>query len=237
MSQSAKAKTASGMSGIIRKLISGFTGIVWTLFLVGHLIGNLSLYSSDGTAFNKYAHFLESTGVLLYLVEISLVLFLGMHVVTGIQVWLSKRKARPEEYKLYTTAGGKSKQSLASRSMIITGSLMLLFIITHVATFKYNVHLSPEQIKTVKLLGVDEQVRDLYKIVYDAFKNPIAVAWYSFIMLLIGFHLRHGIWSSLQSLGAMKPKYSPVIYTAGGFIAVALAVGFLAIPLYIYFIG
>lgn len=235
MSTNSNVKSKSGITGIVRKFISGFTGIVWTLFLIGHLVGNLSLYKPEGETFNKYAHFLESLGGLLYLAEISLVIFLLMHAVSGIQVWLGKRNARPENYKMYKTAGGKSKQSLGSKSMIVTGSVLLLFIIVHVATFKYNVHLSPEDVPMTSVKGVDTEVRDLYKIVWDAFKNPVAAFGYTAVMLLLTLHLRHGIWSALQSLGTMKPKYSPVIYTVGGALAILIAFGFLSIPLYIYF--
>lgn len=233
MSNSANTKTKNGMSGIVRKYVSGFTGLIWTLFLIGHLIGNLSLFSSDGTAFNKYAHFLESTGALLILAELSLIIFILMHAVSGIQVWLGKRKARPEDYKLYKSAGAKSKQSVASRTMIISGSLIMIFIIMHVATFKFNIHLS--SIPMATLPGVDGEVRDLYQIVRDTFQNPIAAFGYTFVMVFIGFHLRHGIWSALQSLGAMKPKFTPIIYTIAGLLAALIAVGFLSIPLYIYF--
>lgn len=233
MSNPANAKSKSGMTGILRKFISGFTGIVWVLFVIVHLIGNLSLFSKDGTAFNKYAHFLESTGVLLYVAEASLIIFLLMHVVSGVQVWLGKRKARPEAYKFYQSAGAKSKQSLASRSMIISGSLLLVFLVMHVATFKFNVHLTEIPMTAIK--GIDGQIRDLHQIVWDAFSNPIAAFAYTAIMLFLGLHLRHGVWSALQSIGAMKPKYSPVIYTIAGLLAALVAVGFLSIPLYIYF--
>jgi len=235
MSNSANTKTNKGMSGIIRKYVSGFTGLIWTLFLIGHLVGNLTLFSSDGTAFNKYAHFLESTGALLILAELSLIVFILMHAVSGIQVWLGKRKARPEDYKLYKTAGAKSKQSLSSKTMIISGSLIMLFIVLHVATFKFNLHLAASDIPKVVIPGIEGEIRDLYQIVRDTFKNPAAAFGYTFFMIFIGFHLRHGIWSALQSLGAMKPKLSPIIYTIAGLLATLIAVGFLSIPLYIYF--
>ena len=231
MSNPANSNSKKGMSGIIRKFISGFTGIVWTLFAISHLIGNLQLYKSDGEAFNNYGYFLESLGMLLYIAEISLVIFIGMHVVTGVQVWLGKRKARPQDYKLYQSAGQKSKQSVASRSMIITGSVLLMFIVFHVLSFKYNIFKEADIIT----LANGHKARDLYKYVYEAFKNPLYAFGYTAVMTLLGLHLRHGVWSALQSLGLMKPKYSPFIYTVGGIIALAIAGGFLSIPLYIYF--
>ena len=54
-------------------------------------------------------------------------------------------------------------------------------------------------------------------------------------MFFLGFHLRHGFWSALQSLGAMKPKLSPLIYTLGLLFAVLMAGGFLIMPIYMHF--
>jgi len=82
-----------------------------------------------------------------------------------------------------------------------------------------------------------KEMKDLYLVVLYAFKDP-AKAWaYAIVMFLLGFHLRHGFWSSLQSLGAMSPKLSPLVYCAGLVFAVLMASGFLALPLYLLYFG
>ena len=94
MSQPTIAKGERSWTGIARKLVSGITGLALIGFIIIHLLGNLTLFSTDGETFNKYAHFLESQGILLYIAEAGLVLFFLMHAVSGIQVWLGKRKAK-----------------------------------------------------------------------------------------------------------------------------------------------
>jgi succinate dehydrogenase / fumarate reductase cytochrome b subunit len=238
MSQPTIAKGERSWTGIARKLVSGITGLALIGFIIIHLLGNLTLFSTDGETFNKYAHFLESQGILLYIAEAGLVLFFLMHAVSGIQVWLGKRKAKKKGYEVYKSSGSPSKQSLSSKTMIVSGLILLVFLVVHVATFKYNVHLGQDVVQNEFMTTYDSiegEVRDLHGIVWNAFQNPIAAFGYTAVMIFLGFHLRHGVWSAFQSLGAMKPKYSPLIYTIGGILAVLLAVGFLAIPLYIYF--
>jgi succinate dehydrogenase / fumarate reductase cytochrome b subunit len=82
-----------------------------------------------------------------------------------------------------------------------------------------------------------QQVRDLKRLLVETFQSPIYTFAYVLIMLLLGFHLRHGVWSAMQSLGAMTPRLTPVVYTIGGIIGLGIAVGFLVLPLWIFFGG
>lgn len=237
MSQSKIERDRQGWTSVTRKVISASTGLALVGFVVVHLIGNLQLFLPEGEAFNKYAFFLESQGILLYIAEIGLVLFFLFHAIAGIQVFRGKRRAKKIGYKKYQSAGAPSKQSLSSKTMIVSGLVILLFLFLHLATFKYNLNLENIPTTTIKYIGDNVEVRDLHKIVYDAFQSPVVAFGYTAVMILLGFHLRHGFWSAFQSLGAMKPKYTPVFYTAGGILAFLLALGFLTIPLYIYFTG
>ena len=81
-----------------------------------------------------------------------------------------------------------------------------------------------------------EPMRDLHRLVIEIFQNEIYVAAYVLVMLFAGFHLRHGFWSAFQSLGANHPWMSPIIYAAAAIFAVTIATGFLAIPIWIYFV-
>ncbi|MFU8858794.1 MAG: succinate dehydrogenase cytochrome b subunit [Cyclonatronaceae bacterium] len=216
-----------------RKILTGVTGIFLTLFLVVHLAGNFSLFSADPEAFNAYTEFLHSLGRLLYIVEIILVIIFLLHAYIGISIWLRKRKARPEKYDVYKTSGEPSRQTLASRTMAITGVVILVFTIVHLFTFKWGPGIADGYVTYID----GQEVRDLKRLVNDVFQNEIYVIGYTAVMILIGFHLRHGVWSSLQSLGAMSPKMSPVIYIIGGLIALALAGGFLIVPIWIYITG
>jgi succinate dehydrogenase / fumarate reductase, cytochrome b subunit len=83
---------------------------------------------------------------------------------------------------------------------------------------------------------VDGQpLKDVHGRITDVFKNEAYVIGYIAVMILLGFHLRHGVWSAFQSLGANNPRLSPVLYTIGGIFAVLIALGFILLPVYIYF--
>jgi len=217
-----------------RKILTGITGIFLTLFLVVHLAGNLSLLAGDGgDSFNLYAKFLHDLGPLLYFAEIILIILFLTHAYIGISIYLRKRKARPEGYKYYNSQGGPSKQNLASKTMIYTGSILLVFLVLHILHFKYQAF-SPETYFTT--VGGSEML-DLSRHVEEAFLNPFIVLAYTFVMLMIGFHLKHGVWSSFISLGAGNPRKTALLYTFGTIVAILLSVGFLIIPIYIYFNG
>ncbi len=217
-------------STVGRKFITGLSGFFLILFLVVHLGGNLTLFVGPGT-FNSYTHHVESLGLLLYAVEIGLLLIFLLHIVTALTVQLEKWRARPKGYAVTASKGGPSRKTLASRSMIITGLVLIVFIPIHVWMFKFNQgHPSPE----IMLNG--KEMRDLYTPVVMAFKNPL-IAWgYATTMFLLGFHLRHGFWSSLQSLGALNPRMLPLVYALGLVVAILLAGGFLVLPLWIHYV-
>lgn len=220
-------------TSIGRKILTGITGIFLTLFLVVHLVGNLSLFSSNPEAFNTYALFLHDLGGLLYFAEIILVIIFLLHAWIGISIYLRRRKTRPENYKVYKSTGEPSRQTLASKTMAVTGIVILVFTVIHLFTFKYGPGIAEGYVTYID----GHEVRDLKGLVNDVFQNEIYVFGYTAVMILIGFHLRHGIWSSIQSLGAMSPAMSPLIYLIGGLIALVLAAGFLILPIWIYITG
>ncbi|HEU4364979.1 MAG TPA: succinate dehydrogenase cytochrome b subunit [Candidatus Krumholzibacteria bacterium] len=218
-------------STVGRKFITGLTGALLVGFLLVHLGGNLTMLVGPGL-FNTYTHHLESLGILLYAVEIVLLLIFAAHIVTALGVQLGKRRARPQGYAVNASKGGPSRKTLASRSMIITGLVLFVFLPVHVWMFKYNQgRPSPSMIYDGK------ELRDLYSIVVTAFRNP-AIAWgYATVMFLLGFHLRHGFWSALQSLGALNRHWLPVVYGLGLLVALLLASGFILLPLWLHYVA
>lgn len=221
-------------SPIGKKLITGITGLGLTIFVLMHMIGNLSMFSGDA-AYNEYAHFLASLGPLLYAIEAGLVLFFLAHAVNGIKIWMGKRKARPQGYDVYKSAGRPSMQSSSSRSMIITGIILLVFTVFHLISFKFGPG-GPGNADAAYLTTIDGvEMRDLAKLVREKFALPWYTFGYTAIMLLLVTHLRHGVWSALQSLGAMRPSLSPAIYTIGGLLGLGIGIGFIVMPLALFF--
>jgi succinate dehydrogenase / fumarate reductase cytochrome b subunit len=213
-------------STVGRKFVNGVTGLILVLFLVAHLLGNLLLFVGRD-AFNGYAHFLEhlAHGWAIYAAEAGLILFFVLHIGAGVSVVLSKRAARSTRYIKVTGAGGTSRRTISSRTMILTGLVILVFVVIHVRMFKFG------DTDMVMLHG--REVRDLYTLVVYSFKSvPIALS-YTVVMVLLGMHLRHGIWSVFQTLGVSNPRFTGAIYAGGVALALLLAVGFLLFPILI----
>jgi succinate dehydrogenase cytochrome b subunit len=210
-------------SSVARKLVNGLTGLLAMLFIVAHLAGNLTLLGGRD-AFNTYAESLHRLGALVYVAEVGLLLMFAAHAVTAIQVFLHKRAARQTRYVVARTKGPPSHQTLSSRTMIVTGLVLLAFLIWHVIQFRFGTYY------TTVLHGAE--VRDLYRLVWEVFQSPVWVVLYVAVMALLGFHLRHGFWSAFQSIGLLSANVRPFAYGAGIVFAVVMAVGFLVLPIY-----
>lgn len=218
-------------SSVGKKLISGLTGLLLCGFIVAHLAGNLLLLVGR-EPFNEYTHTLETLfhGAAVPLAEVGLVVIFLFHAVTGILVARDKRKARPSSYARVGNAGGPSRKGIASRSMIVTGLVLLIFVPLHVWMFKLGPGVDAGYVTSID----GEPFRDLYRLVVEWFQNPLVVLAYVTVMILLGTHLRHGFWSAFQSLGANNSKYMPAIYAVGIAFAVIMALGFLILPIYLY---
>jgi len=218
-------------SSVGKKVITGLTGFALIGFVLVHLIGNLTLFIGPH-AFNEYAHFLETAvhGGLIYAFEIFIFVVFVFHMVSAITVaWLDKRKGRDKGYKYAKNAGGKSRKTLSSQTMIYSGAVIFFFVIAHIYLFKFNGG-NPHE--------VDQHgVKDLYKVVVLGFKGLGFTIFTVVTMILVGFHLRHGFWSAFQSLGWANDKYLPLLVNTALIFAVVLAIGFIIIPVYLFLSG
>lgn len=213
-----------------RKYLMSASGLALVLFVIVHLLGNLTLYAHSGDPFNAYAAKLESLGPLLYVAEIGLLAMILIHIVTAFQVTLHNKSARPIAYSTVQSKKGPSKNNVTSRNMIATGFVLLVFLIIHIKQFKFGNDIADGY--TASVNGV--MVRDLYRLIVETFVQPLWTAFYVGCMFFLGFHLRHGYWSAFQSLGLINPRWSKPIYALGLILALTLAVGFLSIPIYIF---
>ena len=218
-------------SSVFQKYLMAMSGLGLVGFVITHLLGNLLLYKADGTAFNRYAFGLENLGTLLYIAEIGLLAIFILHVVTAIGLSLHAKAARPEGYAVTQSKGGASKAGASASYMKWSGTILLIFIILHVIHFKYGASIADGY--TTQIEG--HESRDLYRLVSESFHNVLYVVLYSGVMIFLGMHVRHGFWSAFQSLGAMNKKYSAPVYGMGLGLAILLSVGFLGIPIWIYF--
>jgi len=211
-----------------KKLLNGATGLLLAGFVVVHLVGNLTFLIGPH-AFNGYAHFLETLahGWFLVAAEIGLLAVLTLHALAGALVWLDKRRARDVGYARSGDAGGASRKTFASRTMIWTGLALAAFIVVHVRMFRFG--------PAAPVAHGGTEMRDLYGLVVHAFRDPVTAWLYAGAMVLLGFHLRHGLWSMLQSLGWTNARALPWLYGAALVAALLLAACFLFLPLYIHY--
>lgn len=221
------------LPSVAKKILNALTGIGLVLFLVVHLLGNLTLFSSDPGPFNSYAKTLHDLGWLLTAIEIALLLLFAAHIASSIIITRANRKARNEGYAAQAKGRASATKPVASRNMIYSGIILGAFVVWHVISFRFGPGIAEGYVTEIN--GVVS--RDLYAVVYEFFENPLNVLLYTAVMIFLGLHLRHGYWSAFQSLGAIKKKYMPLATAAGYVVAVILSAGFLLIPLWIYFAG
>lgn len=247
-------------SSLGRKLIMSLTGIFLCTFLIVHLIGNLQLFKDDaGYAFNNYAYFMTHftpIKVVSYLLYASVIL----HAVYALILTLKNRAARPIAY---AATDGKANSKWNSRNMGILGTVLLVFIATHMQNFWWKYHndqtpyieykkdLATGTITHTEIAAADfhdyqvtvennveiTKARDLYKQVDFAFENVGLVAFYVLAMAALAFHLIHGFQSAFQTIGVSHKKYVPIIRGLGVWLfGVIIPIGFALMPLYFYFV-
>lgn len=209
------------------KILIALTGLGLAIFLLGHLAGNL-LFLVGPDAFNQYGHTLTSNP-LVYVAEAGLIAVFLLHMGKALAGFLANRAARPERYaakKWAKTKNPASRKSLASATMIVTGTITLLFVVSHLLTFKFG----PSYV-------AHDGIRDLYRLQLEVFGNPIYVGFYLLAMGVIFFHLWHGLSSAAQSLGIDHPNWTPRILVLGRLLTVAIAGGFFILPIATFFIS
>jgi len=209
-------------SSVGTKLLIALTGLALVGFLIVHLAGNLLLFVGPAK-FNDYAHSLISNPLVVP-AELGLMAIFLLHVIRAVTNFFNNRKARPERYETRAWAGGPSRKSWASTTMILSGLLTLAFVPIHLITFKYGPHYASSE----------AGVRDLFRLVVEVFQSPVYVFFYVVSMVVLGMHLRHGVSSSLQSLGLIPARWTRVFLAAGWLLALAVAAGFVIIPVYIF---
>ena len=217
----------SPFSTIASKFLIALTGLSLVGFLCVHLLGNLMLYFGPAT-FNAYSHALISNPLVIP-AEIGLAAIFLLHMLEASLMWFADRQARPVAYQQKRYAGGTSRKSWASSTMIWTGSTTLVFLIVHIGTMKYGAWY------TTAIHG--EPGRDLYRLVIEVFRNPLWVAFYCVCMVAVGFHLWHAFSSAFESLGIDHPKLTPKFLKAGKILAIILGTGFFSIPIVLHFVG
>jgi succinate dehydrogenase / fumarate reductase cytochrome b subunit len=205
------------------KVLIALTGVSLFGFLVFHLYGNLLLFWGPDK-YNEHAHALISNPLVIP-AELGLLAIFLLHAVEAVMNFLRNRDARPAGYAVRKWGGGASRKTWASTSMILTGLITLAFVALHLVTFKYGPYYA----------AAEPGVRDLYRLLIEVFRKPGYVVFYIVTMTVVGLHLRHGISSSLQSLGLVPDAWTRAFLRAGYLLALIVGGGFVLIPIWVYF--
>jgi succinate dehydrogenase / fumarate reductase, cytochrome b subunit len=207
-------------SSIGKKITVAVTGVILILFVVGHLIGNLEMYlGADHT--NWYAEFLRSTGPVLWVVRIGLLVTVVAHIVATVQLTVENRRAKPQKYVRTVSQAS----TIASRTMIYSGLLVLCFVIYHLLHFTFQT--TNPDFRTL----VDAQGRhDVYRMVILGFRQPLVSAFYILSVYLLGWHLSHGFGSVTQTLGVNNRKVAEFVSNGGRVLAWLIFAGYASIP-------
>lgn len=211
-------------STIGRKQLIGISGIGLSLFVMLHMLENMLILAGP-KPYNNYAHFLTSNP-LIYLAEAGLLAIFIMHLLLASLISIKNMGAREGRYAMPAT--GAKRTSMTQRSLWAQGLLILVFLILHLITFKFGTEYTANY-------GQGE-IRDLHRLIIEVFKEPMYVAWYIVALIVLGFHLSHGVGSSFQTLGIHHPKYQCAIRRFSILYAVVVACGFIVQPLYVFFI-
>ncbi len=210
-------------STVGRKYLMGLSGLIWVGFVFSHMAGNLLIFVGP-EAYNSYGHAITS-GYLIYAAESILIAALTVHILCGVSLVIENKKARPVGY---AASGSRLKgASLASKTMAIHGTIILIFLISHLFTFKFG---------PVYWTQIDgENVRDLHRLMVEIFHQPAYLVGYGICLLLLGLHLSHGVGSIFQSFGLLHPSYQTLIQRVKWVYTTVVILGFLSQPLYIFF--
>jgi succinate dehydrogenase / fumarate reductase cytochrome b subunit len=203
-------------SSVGRKVTMSLSGLFLITFLLVHLGVNLTLFIGSET-FNGASHFM-ATNPIIQVMQYVLAAGFIYHIVMGIVLELKNRASRPIKYAKNNAA---ANSGWASRNMIYTGILILLFIVLHLKDFFVKIKFG--------------EVHDDYQLVTELFKNPIYVIIYVIAFLLLGIHLSHGFQSAFTSVGARAPKYLKCVKNLGMTFSYVIALGFSIIAIYFYF--
>ncbi|MAG56711.1 MAG: succinate:quinone oxidoreductase [Planctomycetes bacterium] len=208
-------------SSIGTKYLMAVTGLLLLLFVITHMVGNLQIYLGP-EVFNGYAEMMQGLGTLLWAMRLGLLLILLVHVRCAVKLTAEAKEARPVPYAMKRSVAA----SYASRTMFMTGMIVLAFIVFHILHFTtgtFHADLYAE--------AHEGSHPDMYSMFVKSFHHaPTAIA-YMTAMVLVGIHLSHGVSSLFQSMGFVRPKYREMIRVTGLGITGAIVAGNISMPL------
>lgn len=223
-----------------------------TLFVIGHLVGNLKVYGAQENL-NDYAAFLKELGPLLWIARAGLLAIFVIHIALAISLKRRSALARPIGYAHTSTV----QASIGSRTMLTTGLVVGAFVLFHLAHYTFGwikgtemtipqtASLTPSIAEEVALRGFDagqpvtvnyldlrdsRGKHDVHTMVISGFSHPVISGLYILAMLFFFLHLKHGVGSSMQTLGLNSRRWNRLWTLAAWSIALFVVGGNISIP-------
>jgi succinate dehydrogenase / fumarate reductase cytochrome b subunit len=218
-------------SSLGKKYIMAVTGFILFLFVIGHMVGNLQIFLGP-EAINRYGYFLQNLGEGLWLVRLVLLVVILLHIWSAIKLSAENKAARPIAYAEYNPVAS----SYASRTMLMSGLIILAFIIYHLLHFTVQtkaINLTGQDFRTFSepihgTMGLERH--DIYKMMIVGFSNIWVSLFYVIGVGLLCLHLSHGVSAMFQSIGWKNKVYGPFLDKSARVIAWLLFIGYSSIP-------
>ena len=222
MSDTGLTKTSIG-----RKILMALSGGFLMFFLVMHVtINAISMFSPE--TFDTISHFMGTNKLIQIAMQPVLMLAVVFHLSMGVVLEMKNRKARTNKYALNN---GAANSSWMSRNMIVTGIMILLFLLVHFVDFWIPEMVTKYANGDMTGLLPDGGMRYWHEL-HKTFANPVKVGIYVLAFIFLGLHLLHGFQSAFQSVGFRHKKYTPVIQKLGVLYAVLIPLTFIVIAIF-----
>jgi succinate dehydrogenase / fumarate reductase, cytochrome b subunit len=208
-------------SSVGKKSVMAVTGVIFLLFVIAHMLGNLKVFFGI-TAFDAYSEHLRTLGAeifgyegVLWIIRVVLLASVVLHMWAAFSLWYKAKKARPVGYAHRPSWQG----SYAARTMRWGGVILLLFIVWHILDL------------TVGAVNPAPEGAGAYEKLIASFDRPVVAIFYVLAMLALGLHIRHGLWSAMQTLGGNSAMRQNSLKTLSFVVAGVITLGFVIIPI------
>jgi succinate dehydrogenase / fumarate reductase cytochrome b subunit len=213
-------------SSLGKKFLMAASGVALLGFVVLHMLGNLQVFLGS-ESINHYALMLHSNPELIWPARLGLLVLAAVHIWSSIVLTIENRIARPDRYAEIEFTDSR----LASRTMMVTGSVVAAFIVFHLLHFTFR-------LRAVNLVGTDFKSlldavhhQDVYRMLVLGFSSPWISGFYLVGVALLCYHLSHGIRSMFQSLGLVNETNRARVRRLGIVLSTLIFLGYSAIPL------
>lgn len=213
-------------TSIGKKLVVAVTGVIMYGFVIGHMLGNLKAFGG-AYALDEYARMLRTIGeqflgygTFLWIARVVLIVAVILHVTTVIQLIQRNKRAQPTRHVKQRNAS-----TFAAHWMAVSGTLILVFIVIHLAQFTLG-WITPHATGTENF-----EHGAVYSNLWGAFNVWWVTLFYIIMMAMLSMHVYHGAWSMCQTLGLDAPDRNKLIRTGAAAISIALFLGFCSVPI------